>query len=488
MVIASFCLFLVVFIGIGLLSAFKAQGNSEDYLLAGSNVKPWLVALSAVATNNSGYMFIGMIGFTYMTGLSSIWLMIGWIFGDFIASLFIHKKLRIITGTQDVLSFGGILARWHGTEYRKLRFLAGLITVFFLGTYAAAQFKAGSKALHVLFGWDYNTGAIIGAVMVFLYCMAGGIRASIWTDAAQSFVMIIAMIVLFVFGIQELGGLSEFSSKISSVSPTYLNLFPENLATPGMTGAFLFVLGWIFAGFGVVGQPHIMIRFMTMDSSKNMGRVRIYYYTWFTAFYTLTIAVAMIARLLLPASANFDAELALPMIATQLLPQFFVGLVLAGLFAATMSTADSQILSCSAAITRDILPKDKSTYLMTKLATIFVTITALLIALYGSSNVFGLVLIAWSILAAAFGPILFIYALDIRLKENVAIAMLCVGFIVTVVWRQLGWSDYMYEIAPGMISGVLVYFVMKLLSLNEFDEKSDLRPEVFEENNPVKTT
>lgn len=481
MVIASFCLFLFLFIGVGLLSAFKSKGSSEDYLLAGSDVKPWLVALSAVATNNSGYMFIGMIGFTYTAGLSSIWLMIGWIFGDFLASLFIHKKLRNVTGSQEVLSFGGILARWHGTEYRKLRFIAGVITLFFLGTYAAAQFKAGSKALHVLFGWDYSTGAIIGAVMVFLYCMAGGIRASIWTDAAQSFVMIIAMVVLFVFGIQELGGFAAFAQQTNAISPQYLNLFPENLATPGMTGAFLFVLGWIFAGFGVVGQPHIMIRFMTMDSSKNMNKVRLYYYTWFTAFYGITIAVAMIARLLLPVGEGFDAELALPMLSNQLLPQFFVGLVLAGLFAATMSTADSQILSCSAAITRDILPKDKTNYLLTKLSTVIVTIIALLIALYGSSNVFGLVLIAWSILAAAFGPILFIYALNIRLTERVAIAMLSAGVIVTVVWRQLGWSDYMYEIAPGMLSGVLVYFIMEKLSLNKFEEKEDLRPEVYKE-------
>lgn len=481
MVIASFCLFLFLFIGIGMLSAFKARGNSADYLLAGSNIKPWLVALSAVATNNSGYMFIGMIGFTYMTGLSSIWLMIGWIFGDFLASLFIHKKLRIVTGSQEVLSFGGILARWHGTEYKKLRFAAGLITLFFLGTYAAAQFKAGSKALHVLFGWDYSTGAIIGAIMVFLYCMAGGIRASIWTDAAQSFVMITAMSVLFIFGIQEVGGLSQFVNEVSAISPQYLNLFPDNLATPGMTGAILFVVGWIFAGFGVVGQPHIMIRFMTMDSSKNMNKVRIYYYSWFTAFYSLTIAVAMVARLLIPNSGSFDAELALPMIANQLLPQFFVGLVLAGLFAATMSTADSQILSCSAAITRDLLPKEKTNYLITKISTIFVTIIALIIALYGSSNVFGLVLIAWSILAAAFGPILFIYALNIRLTERVTLAMLTTGVLVTIIWRQLGWSDYMYEIAPGMLSGILVYFIMDKLSLNEFEEKSDLRPEVYEE-------
>lgn len=470
MIIVSFCLFLSLFIGVGLLSALKAEKTKADYLLAGSDVPPWLVALSAVATNNSGYMFIGMIGFTYTTGLSSAWLMIGWIFGDFLASLFIHKKLRVVTSTQEALSFSGILARWNGTEFKKLRFISGLIVLFFLGTYAAAQFKAGSKALHVLFGWDYNTGAIIGAIMVFLYCMAGGIRASIWTDAAQSFVMIIAMSLLLLFGIREVGGLSHFIEQLTMIGPGYLSLFPESLGLSSPLNAGLFIIGWVFAGLGVVGQPHIMVRFMSMDHSKNMNKVRVYYYSWFIAFYAITIGVGLVARLLIPTSGDFDSELALPIIAGELLSPFFVGLVLAGLFAATMSTADSQILSCSAAITRDILPKERTTYLMTKMATVATTICALIIALYGTENVFGLVLIAWSVLAAAFAPLLFLYSIGEKIREGVAITTMLCGFITTIIWRQLGLNDLIYEIAPGMIAGLIIYYVLKGLGFNKWSE------------------
>lgn len=470
MVVFSFCLFLFLFIGVGMLSALSAKGNKADYLLAGSSVKPWLVALSAVATNNSGYMFIGMIGATYQYGISSVWIMIGWIFGDLIASLYIHRKLRDVTESQHVLSFGGILARWHGTEFRKLRFLCGIITVIFLATYAGAQFKAGSKALHVLFGWDYSTGAIIGAVMVFLYCMAGGIRASIWTDAAQSFVMIVAMVTLFIFGVDKVGGFSTFTQQLNAVSSTYMSLEPADIVVPGAPGMLLFLLGWFFAGFGVVGQPHIMIRFMTMDNSKNMNRVRLYYYSWFTAFYAVTIGVALVSKLIITASENFDSELALPMLANELLPSFLVGLVLAGLFAATMSTADSQILSCSSAITRDILPKEKTTYFMTKLATVLVTVLGLTIALYGPESVFALVIISWSLLAAAFGPILFVYSLGIRLRESVTIAMLVGGVAVTIAWRQLGLDvTIMNETGPGMLSGILVYLTAKFTGLNRVD-------------------
>jgi Na+/proline symporter len=144
LIVYSFAFFLVLFVAIGAASVLKSRGTNRDYLLAGHDVKPWLVALSAVATNNSGYMFVGQIGYTYEVGLSSIWLMVGWIAGDLVASLVIYKKLRVITEERDLLSFGGLLSRWHGTDYGRLRVLVGVITVVFLGTYAAAQLKAGS--------------------------------------------------------------------------------------------------------------------------------------------------------------------------------------------------------------------------------------------------------------------------------------------------------------------------------------------------------
>ena len=196
MVVLSFLFFLVIFAVIGALSMLNKQNTTDDYLLAGQNTKPWLVALSAVATNNSGYMFIGMIGFTYTVGLASIWLALGWVVGDFIASFFVHKKLRHVSEHQKCLSFASCLSNWHGTNFKIVRIIGGIVTIVFLGVYAGAQLKAGSKALNVMFEWQEYVGAIIGAVIVLLYCFSGGIRASIWTDAAQSCVMAIAMVFL----------------------------------------------------------------------------------------------------------------------------------------------------------------------------------------------------------------------------------------------------------------------------------------------------
>lgn len=456
-VTTSFIFFLAVFLAIGLLSAFKSKRSNKDYLLAGSNVKPWLAGLSAVATSNSGFMFVAMIGSTYLTGLSSMWLGIGFVVGDYLASIFTHKKLRIETEKRQVLSFGGALARWHGTNYTKLRFVIGLVTLVFLGTYAAAQFLAGSKALHVMFGWDYNVGAIIGAVMVFLYCMAGGIRASIWTDAAQSMVMFVSMGLLCFIGLHNVGGFAQLWTEMQAIGPEYVAIFPANLDKYGPPAYLLFAIGWLFGGFGVIGQPHIMVRFMTVDHPENINRVRAYYYGFYASFYVMTVIVGLVARVLLPEVSSFDGELALPTLSQKILPDVLVGLVIAGLFAATMSTADSQIISCSAAITRDMLPKKTDNPWMTKLATLVITILALVIVLFSAKKMIALSMLGWSILACAFGPLLFIYAIGKKVSEPVALLMTISGVAVGLGWRSAGLSPIMYEIAPGMIAGLVVY-------------------------------
>lgn len=461
MVAYSFIGFLVLFILIGVSSVLKSQKNNSDYLLAGQGVAPWLAALSAVATNNSGYMFIGLIGFTYTSGLQSVWIMFGWILGDYVISKFVHLKLRENTQEQKLLSFGGVLGRWYGGKFTKLRKIVGVVTFVFLGIYAAAQFKAGSKALYVLFGWDYSTGAIIGAIIVFLYCLSGGIRASIWTDAAQSFVMIISMGLLYYFGIKEVGGVESLVSKLDAVSPEYLSLMPSGLQMDNGLGVFFFILGWLFAGFGVIGQPHIMIRFMSIDDSKNMKKTQRYYYLFFVVFTFLTYGVGLISRVILPGTESFDAELALPLMSQKLLPEFLIGMVLAGLFSATMSTADSQVLSCSAAFTRDIFPGKKDNLLYTKIATGSVTVLALLVALYGGSNVFELVVFSWSVLAAAFAPLLFLYTIGNKVTENVGIIVILSGMGMAFLWKILGLSGVIYEVAPGMMTGLIVYYLIR---------------------------
>lgn len=462
MTLFSFLFFLAAFLAVGLLSALKSRGTRRDYYLADHDVSPALVGLSAVATNNSGYMFIGVIGFTYVAGLASIWLMVGWIIGDFIASLFIHYKLRQRTESLDEATFGGLLSRWEGREFRIYRRVAAIVSIVFLGAYAAAQLTAGGKALQALFGWHPHSGAIIGGVMVVAYCFAGGIRASIWTDAAQSVVMMAAMGTLMVVGIAGLGGPAATFEAWQAV-PNYLDWFPADLPVPGPAGMTLFVIGWLFAGFSVVGQPHIMVRFMALDSLAHLWRARAYYYSFFTVFYAMATAAGMLARLYLPELDGLDTELALPTMAQQLLPPVLVGLILAGIFAATMSTADSLVLSCSAALTHDLLPKRLESKWEIKGATVAVVAFALAIALFEVRSVFSLVILAWSVLASAFAPLLFVYSRDGRPSETQALIMMGVGVGVALIWRQAGLHETIYEGFPGIVSGIAAYYLLSAL-------------------------
>ena len=458
----TFLGFLACFLVIGLVSATKSRGTKDDYYLASRGVAPWLVGLSAVATNNSGYMFIGVIGFTYAVGLSAVWLMIGWIAGDFAASLFIHRKLRIHTELCEEPTFAGVLSRWNGQDFRFLRRLGAIITVLFLGAYAAAQLSAGGKALQATFGWDPHVGALGVAGIVAVYCLAGGIRASIWTDAAQSFVMIVAMAILLSVGVASLGGPIAAWRGLTTI-PDYLNWFPNDLVIPGALGPILFVVGWLFAGFSVVGQPHIMVRFMALDKPSHIAQARVWYYSYYVVFYSLATGVGILSRLYLPQLGNLDPELALPTMARELLPEALLGLVLAGIFAATMSTADSLVLSCSAAITHDLTPSRLERTWQIKAATLLVTVLALTIALSGNQSVFNLVIFAWSTLASAFAPLLVFYTLGWRIREPVAVAMMIVGPLVAFLWREAGLQNDIYEGMPGILAGCLTYFVGTIL-------------------------
>jgi len=451
----SFIGFLLAFTLVGLSSLFKSRGTKQDYYLADNSVSPLLVGLSAVATNNSGYMFIGVIGYTYATGLASIWLMIGWILGDYLASLFVHSRLRKATANCGEVSYAGVLSRWYGDDNNKLQRLIGLISIVFLMAYASAQLVAGGKALHVLFGWPAWMGAAIGAVLVALYCVAGGIRASIWTDAAQSTVMIVAMALLLVVGIQSLGGVNETVSGMRSVEG-FLDWFPKDLILPGAAGVILFVVGWLFAGFSVIGQPHVMVRFMTLDSTANMNKARIWYYLWFSTFYLLATGVGMLSRIYLSDTGSFDAELALPAMAIGLLHPLLVGLILAGIFAATMSTADSLVLSCSAAVTHDLLPHKIEKTLLIKLITIAITGCALLLALSNNQSVFSLVILAWSGLGSAFAPLLLANCLNWKCSQRISIIGVVAGLATALIWRYLGWQNAVYEGLPGIIVSILI--------------------------------
>ncbi|MEM9068596.1 MAG: sodium/proline symporter [Myxococcota bacterium] len=456
MVVVTFLVFLGAFTAVGVASLRKRQDTTEDYLVASRSVHPWLAALSSVATNNSGFMFIGLIGFAYEEGLKAVWLQAGWLTGDLLLWLKAHRRVRERSEQVQVASVPALIAADNdGTIDRVVAAVAGLITLFFLAGYAAAQLNAGSTALHSLFDWPMSVGALLGAAIVVAYSFSGGVRASIWTDAAQSIVMLVAIVALVVAAMNVVP-LSELPAQLHALDPTLVQWAPEDLTY----GLALYFLGWVFAGLGAIGQPHILVRTMAIDAPENIGRARFVYMLWFVPFSVAVVLVGLYARAIIPdlqaladAQTVAAAELALPELATRLLPEFLVGVCLAGLFAATMSTADSQLLACSAAVTQDIAPRWRNSYLASKVATLVVAAVALVFALTADEGVFALVLNAWSALGATLGPVLIVRLAGGRVPRFVALAMMLGGLVVVSVWS----SDAVYKLLPGMLVPLAIY-------------------------------
>ena len=461
--IASFAFFLLLFLIVGLISARYSRGTRSDYYLASCSIKPWMVGLSAIATNNSGYMFIGMIGFAYTIGLPAAWVGAGLVFGDFLTSLVVHKRLRRKAEATGEVSYAGVLSAWHGTEYVWMRRLIGLVSLVFLLAYASAQFSAGSKMLQVVGDIPAYTGAVIGFVLVTVYCLVGGARASVWTDVLQSVVMVAAMVIVFLAVLFALGGIGGALPRMAEI-PGFLAWQPQ---AAGLMGVSFFALGWVFAGFCVVGQPHIMSRIMMLDDAEHYRRVRPWYYSWYIGMYTMATSIGMLARVYLPESSGFDAELALPTVTLQLLPSVMVGLVIAGVFSATLSTADSQILSCSATLARDLVPDHRSRRwkrpLMIKVATLICASLAFVMALSSNPNIFNLVLLAWGAMGAALGPLAIVYAFGGRPTQATGIAMILVGLAVAIGWRMTGMNSIVYEGLPAISAGFITYLLSAML-------------------------
>ena len=451
----SFIAFLILFTVVGIYSSTQQQNTTTDYLLAGRKVSPWLVALSALSTGQSGFLFTAQVGYAYTSGLSAIWLAIGWAIGDYLSWLLIFKRLRIASEASNSETVPHFLAQSQ-PGHRIISSLSALITIAFLGSYAAAQLLAGSKALNSLFGWNYAWGIIIGTVIVVAYCFSGGIRASIWTDAVQTIVMIGALLLLLVYTIGAIGGVGNLFPQLGSIDSSLVALFPTDLRW----GFSPFFIGWLIAGFGAVGQPHILVRAMAIDDANHMGKARDIRTICglITAF--AAIFIGWTGRVLLPNLA--DPELALLDLSVNLLPAVFVGVMLAGIFAATMSTADSQILSCSAALTQDLFPEMSKSYKLAKFGTLVVTAVVLAIALVNNDSVFGLITSAWSLLASGLGVLLIVRSYEKPVTTPVAIAMMIAGIAGAWFWKDYGLSGAMYEVLPGMLASALVYGIGRI--------------------------
>ena len=311
--VLSFLFFMTIFAGVGLASMFVKEDTTDDYLVAGRGMHPALAALSAVSTWNSGYMFIGFIGFTYMMGFNVLWLGVVSTIGQVVAWMWLYKFIQKEGQERGVRSLSSLVSEKAGAPEAKL---AAILSVLFLSIYAAAQLTSGGKALFVMMGWNELIGILIGFVLVVAYCYAGGIRASIWTDAVQSCVMLVGSVILCWIALQEVNGFSGLTQSLESQDPVLTKFLPPDLKFGFSMWAFAFFLG----GLGVAGQPQVVSRVMTLGSDSDRKQAMIWFFVWQTPFIGLMLIIGLASRVLFTAS-DFDPEFGLPQMAMETMPE-----------------------------------------------------------------------------------------------------------------------------------------------------------------------
>ena len=462
--IGSFILFMTAFAGIGLASMLVKEDTTDDYLVAGRGMHPALAALSAVSTWNSGYMFIGFIGFTFTMGYSIVWIAFGSMAGQIVAWIWLYKFIQESANERGLRSLSSLVSEATGSPEAKL---AAILSILFLSVYAAAQLTSGGKALYVMLGWSEAIGILIGFVLVVAYCYAGGIRASIWTDAAQSSVMIIGSTLLCWVALGEIGGFSGLHSGLEAQNANLTSIVPADLGFGVTLWAFAFFLG----GLSVAGQPQVVTRVMTLGSDKDRKTAMLWFFAWQTPFLLIMTVIGLSSRVVFTGS-DFDPELGLPMLAMETLGPFWVGLILASIFAATMSTADSQVLACTAAFTDDVIPEISQDHKKTKSVTLGVAAFATAISIFGlyvpgGDSVFSLVVLAVYGLGSIFVPILIIRWAKYEPDTTHTIAMMVAALIGVIVWRLMGLNDEVFESIPGMGAAFLTHFVMNKVRFPE---------------------
>ena len=465
--VASFLLFMCAFAGIGLASMLVKEDTTDDYLVAGRGMHPALAALSAVSTWNSGYMFIGFIGFTYTMGYSIIWIGLGSMIGQIVAWVWLYKFIQQSAKERDVRSLSSLVSNVTGSPEAKL---AAILSVLFLAVYAAAQLTSGGKALYVMLGWSEVIGILIGFVLVVAYCYAGGIRASIWTDAAQSSVMIIGSSLLCYVAMQEVGGISGLHEGLESQNANLTSIVPADLNF----GVSLWIFAFFLGGLSVAGQPQVVTRVMTLATDQDRKTAMLWFFAWQTPFLLIMVIIGLASRVVFTGT-DFDPELGLPMLAMETLGPFWVGLILASIFAATMSTADSQVLACTAAFTDDVMPQISQDHKKTKIVTLVIAAFATAISIFGlyvpgGDSVFALVVLAVYGLGSIFVPILIIRWAGYEPDTNHTMAMMLAALFTVILWSVSGFGDDIFPSVPGMGAAFITHFVMNQL------RSSDISP------------
>lgn len=480
-VLVSFAAYMGMMITIGALY-MKKTSSSEDYFLGGRGLGGWVAALSAQASDMSGWMLMGLPGAVYAFGTGQAWIAVGLLAGTILNWIFVSGKLRKYTiKANNSLTLPSFFEnRFHDKKRILLTTSSVVIVIFFL-VYTASAFSAGGKLFQTVFGVDYRVALTIGAAVILIYTFMGGFMAVCVTDFIQGLLMLVGVLAVPIIAFFLLGGTGNLqalleSSGVSGGSASFLSL----LESGGRPYTAMEIFSQVAWGFGYFGMPHILIRFMAVRDDKEIKKSKWVAIIWCTLSLTFACLIGVIGRAyfspnVLENSENVFIEMIKKVFMSDLSIPFIGGLFLCGILAAIMSTADSQLLVTASAVSEDIYHKiirpkadNKKVLLVSRVTVLAVAVIAYIIALDPDNSIMGLVSNAWAGFGSAFGPLVLLSLYWKRTNLPGAVAGIVSGALTVIVWdyiplangQTLGSATGLYSLALGfLISLVLIILV-----------------------------
>jgi SSS family solute:Na+ symporter len=479
----SLGLYFIVMLGIGLFAYRNTEEDVEGYLLGGRKLSPAVVALSAGASDMSGWMLMGLPGAMYISGLSASWIAIGLVIGAWCNYLYVAPRLRVYTEVaNNAITIPDFFAERFNDTSHILRIVSAIVIIVFFTLYTSSGLVAGGKLFESSFGLNYELGLYITAGVVVTYTLFGGFMAVSLTDFVQGCLMFIALILVPTVVMFELGGVTATLDSINAIDPAYFSLFTAVGSTESLT--LLGIISLMAWGLGYFGQPHIIVRFMAIRSVKDMPVARKVGMSWMILALIGALSTGLFGMAYVAANPMTlaDPETIFVVLSQVLFHPLIAGFLLAAILAAIMSTISSQLLVTSSSLVSDIYEallnkdaSDKQLVLISRLAVLGVAILAIILAMGENQSILGLVSNAWAGFGAAFGPVILCGLYWSNMTRKGAIAGMLSGTVVTLVWLYVPFDGTvlnasLYAIVPGFIANlVAIYSISQLDTTRDTD-------------------
>ena len=483
--VVTIAVYLLSMVGIGVFYS-RRNKSTDDFYLGGRKLGPLVTAMSAEASDMSAYLLMGLPGVALLAGLpEATWTAIGLAIGTYLNWLIVAKRIRRYSQKIGAVTIPDFFSRRYHDDKHILSVIAALVIIVFFIPYTASGFNACGTLFSSLFGTNYFTAMIISAVVIVAYTTLGGFLAASTTDLIQSVIMTIALIVVVFFGIHAAGGWDAVVANAQSI-PGYLNLSQGFDAATGTAASYgpITVISTMAWGLGYFGMPHILLRFMAIEDVKKLKTSRRVASIWVVISMGIAVLIGVVGNAMMHAGvieelSSANSQRIIIKIAELLstfgfLPAVIGGVILAGILAATMSTADSQLLAAASSVSQDIARDTLGIKLSDRTAMILARCTVIVIALIGviwarnEGSVFTIVSFAWAGFGAAFGPVMLLALFWKKSNKYGAICGMVTGGAMVFIWkyavRPLGGALDIYELLPAFLIAILVNVAVSLLT------------------------